>query len=77
MRASLIPGHGMARIPFTSRGLAKTIASGSWSDTLPSSFRITSERLEKAQTSPPFITEMERTGSWWPFAKDQQKSLVR
>ena len=66
----------MARIPQTTRCLAQTLSSGQWDPRLPTSYRITKERLEKGQTSPPFITESERgRGSW--FGKKEVPSLVR
>jgi hypothetical protein len=71
----------MARIPQTTRCLAQIITSGKWDDRLPISFKISTERLDKAQTSPPFITESERAGSSWKSlfggAKDEVPSLVR
>jgi hypothetical protein len=58
----------MARIPFLTRSLAHTIVSGEWDSRLPKTFQITAERLEKGQTSPPFITEEELKGSQVPSA---------
>ena len=78
--SKLTTGHGMARIPQTTRCLAQIITSGKWDDRLPTSFKITAERLDKAQSSPPFITESERVGASWKSvfggARGEVPSLV-
>jgi glycine/D-amino acid oxidase-like deaminating enzyme len=61
-------GHGMGRIPFITRSLARTITTGQWDGRLPSCFEITEERLVKGQTAPPFITDEEMRGETVPTA---------
>jgi hypothetical protein len=61
-------GHGMGRIPFITRSLAATITTGQWDARLPRCFEITEKRLDKGQTSPPFITDEERRGETVPTA---------
>lgn len=61
-------GHGMGRIPFITRSLAATVTKGQWDARLPRCFEITERRLDKGQTSPPFITDEERRGETVPTA---------
>jgi hypothetical protein len=44
-----LKGHGMSRIPATTRSLAQHIAHGEWDTPLPRAFEITEERLSKAK----------------------------
>jgi hypothetical protein len=42
-------GHGMSRIPATTKSLAQYIISGQWETSLPRSFEITEERLKRGK----------------------------
>ncbi|WVF66161.1 hypothetical protein IAT40_000901 [Kwoniella sp. CBS 6097] len=53
-------GHGMARIPFLTHCLAKTLTSAEWDKGIPQSFKITDERLAKGREAPPFPTGEEK-----------------
>ena len=44
-----LTGHGMSRIPLTTRSLARYILTDQWDPTLPCSFEITKERLERGK----------------------------
>ncbi len=55
-------GHGMARIALTTRYLAKLLTTGEWDAGLPSSFKITAQRLEEGKKAPPYITDADKVG---------------